>query len=222
MYTKEQLEKYPYFEALFKSRDISNVIDALTGLVSRRHMIGFIRHLVENKVPFTLAMMDLDNFKFINDTYGHEIGDGVLAGVSGDLVRYLEEYGIAGRFGGDEFLIVNFRDHSYDAIKAFFAGLYSDYNVLRKNIFLGDCEPFVTGTIGSAVFLRMQEIMHPCLRWWTKPSIAARQRAETAISFMWNKCIRISPFRHWPAGESIILSLIWLADLILSLPYPVS
>ncbi|MBR6753713.1 MAG: GGDEF domain-containing protein [Clostridia bacterium] len=152
MYTKEQLEKYPYFEALFKSRDISNVIDALTGLVSRRHMIGFIRHLVENKVPFTLAMMDLDNFKFINDTYGHEIGDGVLAGVSGDLVRYLEDYGIAGRFGGDEFLIVNFRDHSYDAIKAFFAGLYSDYNVLRKNIFLGDCEPFVTGTIGSAVF----------------------------------------------------------------------
>ncbi len=152
MYTKEQLSKYPYFEEVFKSRDISNVVDSLTGLVSRRYIVDFIQNLVENEVPFTLALLDLDNFKFINDTYGHKIGDGVLAGVSHDLQVYLEDYGIAGRYGGDEFLIVNFRDRGYDEIKNFFTGLYSDYNVLRKNIFLGDCEPFVTGTIGSAVF----------------------------------------------------------------------
>ncbi len=152
MYTREQLSKYPYFAEVFRTRDVSSVIDSLTGLVSRRYMQEFIQSLVESGVPFTLALLDLDNFKFINDTYGHKTGDGVLAGVSGDLERYLEDYGIAGRFGGDEFLIVNFRDHSYDEIKAFFAGLYSDYNVLRKNIFLGDCEPFVTGTLGSAVF----------------------------------------------------------------------
>lgn len=152
MYTKEQLSKYPYFEEVFKSRDVSNVVDSLTGLVSRRYMVEFIQHLEKNKVPFTLALLDLDNFKFINDTYGHKIGDGVLAGVSKDLERYLADYGVAGRYGGDEFLIVNFRDHSYDEIKAFFIGLYSDYNVLRKNIDLGDCEPFVTGTIGSARF----------------------------------------------------------------------
>ena len=152
MYTKEQLSKYPYFAEVFNSGDASNVVDSLTGLVSRKYMIGFIQHLVEHKVPFTLALMDLDNFKFVNDTYGHKMGDGVLAGVSSDLERYLEDYGIAGRFGGDEFLIVNFRDHRYDEIKAFFIGLYSNYNVLRKNIELGDCEPFITGTIGSAVF----------------------------------------------------------------------
>lgn len=152
MYTKEQLIKYPYFEEVFKSGDASNVVDSLTGLVSRRYMLEFIQNLVENKVPFTLAILDLDNFKFINDTYGHKTGDGVLAGLSSDLERYLEDYGIAGRYGGDEFLIVNFRDHSYDEIKDFYIGLYSDYNVLRKNICLEDCEPFVTGTIGSAVF----------------------------------------------------------------------
>jgi len=152
MYTKEQLSKYPYFEEVFKSREISNVVDSLTGLVSRRYMIEFIQSLVENNVPFTLALLDLDNFKFINDTYGHKKGDGVLAGLSNDLERYLEDYGVAGRYGGDEILIVNFRDLIYDEIKDFFTGLYCDYNVLRKNIFLGDCEPFVTGTIGSAVF----------------------------------------------------------------------
>jgi len=152
MYTKDQLLKYPYFEEIFKSGDVSNVVDSLTGLISRRYMLEFIQNLVENKVPFTLALLDLDNFKFINDTYGHKTGDGVLTGMSNDLERYLGDYGIAGRYGGDEFLIVNFRDHSYDEIKAFYTGLYSDYNVLRKNIYLGDCEPFVTGTIGSATF----------------------------------------------------------------------
>lgn len=152
MYTKEQLLKYPYFEEVFKTRDISNVIDSLTGLVSRRYMLEFIQNLMENKVPFTLAIMDLDNFKFINDTYGHKMGDGVLAKLSSDLEKYLGDYGVAGRYGGDEFLIVNFRDSSYNEIKAFYTGLYSDYNVLRKNIHLGSCEPFITGTIGSAAF----------------------------------------------------------------------
>ena len=147
MYTKEQLEKYPYFEELFKSRDISNVIDALTGLVSRRHMIGFIRHLVENKVPFTLAMMDLDNFKFINDTYGHEIGDGVLAGVSGDLVRDLEDYGIAGRFGGDEFIMVG-ECASREEAESLKQSLSVNLNQLKKERDL--CFP-LTASFGAVV-----------------------------------------------------------------------
>ena len=152
MYTREQLSKYPYFQEVFQSKDISHVVDSLTGLVSRRYMVEFIQDLTERQVPFTLALLDLDNFKFINDTYGHRTGDGVLAGVAGDLMRYLEDYGVAGRFGGDEFLIVNFRDLGYDEVKTFFTGLYSNYNVLRKNIALDDCEPFITGTIGCAAF----------------------------------------------------------------------
>lgn len=152
MYTKEQLVKYPYFEEVLKSRDVSTVIDSLTGLISRGYVLEFIQYLVENKIPFTLAILDIDNFKFINDTYGHKTGDGVLAGLANDVESYLGDYGIAGRYGGDEFLIVNFRDHSYDEKKAFYTELYSDYKVLRKNIHLGDCEPFVTGTIGSASF----------------------------------------------------------------------
>ena len=152
MYTKGQLEKYPYFEEVFRTRDASNVVDSLTGLISRPYMLGFIQNLVENQIPFTLALLDLDNFKFINDTYGHKTGDGVLSGVAHDLEKYLKDYSLAGRWGGDEFLIVNLRDRSYDDKKEFYAGLYSNYNVLRKNIRLGDCEPFVTGTLGSATF----------------------------------------------------------------------
>lgn len=154
MYTKEHLRKYPYFEQIFQANDVSNVIDSLTGLVSRRHIIGFIQQLIEDGVPFSLALLDLDNFKFINDTWGHRTGDGVLAGLAGDLQKYLGDYAVAGRFGGDEFMIVNLRDLEYDQVKDFFADLYSDFKVLRKNICFEDCEPFVTGTIGSAVFPR--------------------------------------------------------------------
>lgn len=152
MYTKEQLSKYPYFEELFKTTDAGSVIDSLTGLVARGYMVEFIRSLIESGIPFALALLDLDNFKFINDTYGHRIGDGVLAGVSGDLAKYLGDSGVAGRFGGDEFLIVNFRDCSYNSLKDFFTGMYSNFTVLRKNIMLDVCEPFVTGTIGCAMF----------------------------------------------------------------------
>ncbi len=152
MYSKEQLIKYPYFEKILQDRDISTVVDSLTGLISRSYIIGFIHNLIDNKIPFTLAMVDLDNFKYINDTQGHKIGDGVLAGFASDMKRYLSDYGIAGRFGGDEFLIVNFRDLDYDSVKAFYAEMYSNYNVLRKNIVLDTCEPFVTGTIGSATY----------------------------------------------------------------------
>lgn len=152
MYTKEQLSKYPYFEELFKTTDAGSVVDSLTGLVARGYMVEFIRSLIASGIPFALALLDLDNFKFINDTYGHRIGDGVLAGVSGDLAKYLGDSGVAGRFGGDEFLIVNFRDCSYDSLKDFFTGMYSNFTVLRKNIMLDICEPFITGTIGSAVF----------------------------------------------------------------------
>lgn len=152
MYTRKQLLRYSYFQEVFRSGDGSSVIDSLTGLISRQHIVGFIQHLIEHGVPFTLALLDLDNFKFINDTYGHKTGDGLLASLSADLKVYLDDYAVAGRYGGDEFLIVNFRDQSYDDIKDFFIGLYSDYRVLRKNVHLENCEPFVTGTIGSAVF----------------------------------------------------------------------
>ncbi len=152
MYTKEILEQFPYFREILKHKDMSTVVDSLTGLVSRSYIIGFIHYLIDQNIPFTLALLDLDNFKYINDTQGHKIGDGVLVGFATDITRYLSDYGVAGRFGGDEFLIVNLRDLDYTSIKNFYGEMYANYNVLRKNIVLETCEPFITGTIGSATF----------------------------------------------------------------------
>lgn len=156
MYTKESLSKYPYFEKVLQQQKLENVLDSLTGLVTRRYIIEFAQSLIKEKIPFTFAILDLDHFKFINDTYGHKVGDGVLHGTAQGLIKYLDGYGVAGRFGGDEFLFINFRDLTYDDVKKCIHGMYVNENhgklVLRKMIKLGDCSPTITGTIGSATY----------------------------------------------------------------------
>ena len=151
MYTKEVLEQYPYFAEAIAETGMQGVLDPLTGIVSRGHMLWFTQWLIDHQVPFSFAMMDLDNFKFINDTYGHHIGDGVLVQVAKDLEGILDGIGLAGRFGGDEMLIVNLRDLTYDAAKAFFTEVYGG-SVLRKNIPLEGCSPFITATVGCAIY----------------------------------------------------------------------
>ena len=151
MYTLEQLKQYPYFAERMKDTAPEALFDHLTGLVSRGHILWFAQWLIEQEIPFSFAMLDLDNFKYINDTYGHHIGDEVLVHVAEDLMALLDGIGLAGRFGGDEMLIVNLRDITYEANKAFFTEMY-DGKVLRKNIHLEDCNPFVTGTVGCAIY----------------------------------------------------------------------
>lgn len=152
MYTREQLERYPYFAGILRNDpDVTALLDQLTGLVTRGHILYFAQWLIEHRTPFSFAMMDLDNFKFINDTYGHHVGDQVLVRVSENLAAVLDGYGLAGRFGGDELLIINLRDTTYDACKAFFGEVY-DGKVLRKNIRLEDCSPFITATVGCAIY----------------------------------------------------------------------
>lgn len=81
--------------------------DPLTGLLNRR---GFVQYLETtfadgNDAPLALLLMDVDLFKSINDQFGHETGDAVLSRIA-DLLRRLErEVCIAGRMGGEEFVI---------------------------------------------------------------------------------------------------------------------
>ena len=151
MYTQEQLERYPYFAEAIQEKGMTGMLDQLTGIVSRGHMLWFVQWLVDHKVPFSFAMLDLDNFKYVNDTYGHHVGDQVLIHVAEDLAAFVDGKGVAGRFGGDEMLIVNLEDITYDANKLFFTDMF-DGKVMRKNIQLADCNPFVTGTVGCATY----------------------------------------------------------------------
>lgn len=152
MYSREQLCRYPYFRQVLENEELDHLLDPLTGLICRQHMIGFVQSLLEAGDPFTFGMLDLDNFKFINDTYGHHVGDEVLIDVARNFAKALDGIGVAGRFGGDEFLMVDLRDIAYDDKKAFLNTMYEDQWLLRKNIELPDCAPYITGTVGCATY----------------------------------------------------------------------
>lgn len=84
--------------------------DSLTGLFNRRHMIALTEKELarHHRRPsnLTLLLMDIDHFKQINDQYGHDMGDRVLAAVSDSLKGSMREQDFIGRWGGEEFLAV--------------------------------------------------------------------------------------------------------------------
>jgi diguanylate cyclase (GGDEF)-like protein len=80
--------------------------DALTGLSNRRYVEERIAWRISYQQMFSLAMLDLNGFKQINDRYGHNAGDDVLKQFSQELRSHSRSTDIVGRWGGDEFILV--------------------------------------------------------------------------------------------------------------------
>lgn len=104
-YIQEDLEK--------KNEILKNIasLDALTGLNNRRSMeekfIQELDNFNKTKEGFFLAIGDIDNFKKINDTYGHKCGDIILKGIANILIKNAERFNMhTCRWGGEEFLIL--------------------------------------------------------------------------------------------------------------------
>lgn len=152
MYTSDNLRAYPYFDKLLDETAINDILDPLTGIISRAYILDFAKSLIAAKIPFSFTMLDLDNFKYINDTFGHSMGDKVLMDVSREMASFTDGYGVVGRFGGDELLIINIRDYRYADLRSFFEGLYEDGMILRRNINVDGEDIYVTGTAGCAAF----------------------------------------------------------------------
>lgn len=87
-----------------------SIIDKLTGVFNRRQLDQCIHHEVEKASryhrPLSLMMIDIDHFKKVNDTYGHQIGDYALVAVSKILSENIRSSDVLGRFGGEEFVIL--------------------------------------------------------------------------------------------------------------------
>lgn len=85
-------------------------VDGLTGLYNRRfweeQFVMEFKRDQRNESPSALIMMDIDNFKKVNDTYGHPAGDEVIKALAGIIKKAIRETDIAGRYGGEEFVIM--------------------------------------------------------------------------------------------------------------------
>lgn len=84
--------------------------DALTGLYNRRALENYLKQELERVKRYqremSVLMLDLDFFKTVNDTYGHDFGDKVLIATADVLRANIRELDYAGRFGGEEFLVL--------------------------------------------------------------------------------------------------------------------
>jgi diguanylate cyclase (GGDEF)-like protein len=84
--------------------------DELTGLYNRRHVRELLEHEKNRSLRggdiFCLAMLDIDHFKNVNDTYGHHAGDEVLKAVATTIKTTMRITEFCGRYGGEEFLII--------------------------------------------------------------------------------------------------------------------
>ena len=84
--------------------------DAVTGLYSHGLVLETAQHeldrAIREETPLSMVMTDIDNLRQINDTYGHQMGDKVLARVAERMRIALRSYDLSGRYGGEEFLTV--------------------------------------------------------------------------------------------------------------------
>jgi diguanylate cyclase (GGDEF)-like protein len=97
--------------------EIQAATDPLTGLHNRRSIEDRVYTLMREERPFAVVMCDLDNFKLLNDTHGHEAGDRALRLFASTLKTSLRPGDSAARYGGEEFLLV-FPDCGADAALA--------------------------------------------------------------------------------------------------------
>lgn len=113
MRNRLKAQKAELAAALERIQDMA-MRDELTGLINRRHGLQVLQEyktlLKRNDLQVWVAMIDLDHFKRINDTWGHSVGDEVLQGFAKQSTQVLRSADVVVRWGGEEFLIVMLED----------------------------------------------------------------------------------------------------------------
>lgn len=125
--------------------------DSLTGVYNKKTITEYAKKRIaeEKEKRIVIAILDVDNFKSVNDTFGHLYGDKVLARVGGRLKEIVGEDGVIGRIGGDEFMIV-FNGLDDDQV---LRGMLRAIRTQIKWEFAEDFENLsITCSIGASIF----------------------------------------------------------------------
>lgn len=145
--------------------------DSLTQLPNRRlfekNLISRFEEMQRNRKPFGVVFIDIDNFKIINDSYGHNVGDLVLKMVAKKLSDTLRPYDIVGRWGGEEFvaLVPYVSKEQLHAISSRMRSMidrmsvFTGESVLKVTISLGATLATIDDTIDS-IIKRADKLMY--------------------------------------------------------------
>ncbi len=119
-YAENIRQSFQRIVSLYNETLEQSLTDSLTGLYNRRFLSAQVPALLSlanrQAIPVSVLMLDIDDFKSINDTYGHQTGDDVLAALANLIKTHYRKSDITVRFGGEEFVIILFNS---DAAQAF-------------------------------------------------------------------------------------------------------
>lgn len=131
------------------------------------------RQAIRQKLPFTLVLLDIDHFKTINDTYGHDAGDVVLTKVAQSLSQRLRQRDVLARWGGEEFILLLPETSSEGALV-----VCEELRqcLMQMNIVYQEQSISVTATLGLA---QLEDLQLELIRWQSAADIALYQGKKT-------------------------------------------
>lgn len=169
------------FRDIMRSEEIAADTDNLTGALNAR---GFKERLQEEysrgvryKRPFSLAYLDIDNFKSINDNFGHTVGDKLLETVSLVFERNLRKSDILARLGGDEFAIL-FPETASDTVAQAFRHAYD-----RANQAMAHNDWPVTFSVGIVTFESMPESIEQALAVADQVMYGVKKHMKNSVTY---------------------------------------
>lgn len=155
--------------------------DSLTNLPNRNllreHLTSAIGNAQREKSQLAIAMLDLDNFKDVNDSLGHNTGDALLIECSKRIKRCIRKNDIVARLGGDEFIIVLVGTDTPDSIgKKLLSTLAQPYEIEQKSI-------YCTASIGIALYPNDAMSIRSLLRNADQAMYSAKERGRNSLHF---------------------------------------
>jgi len=160
------------------------MIDSLTGLHNRRYMESHLRTLVteasRSSRPLSVLMADIDHFKSVNDTYGHDVGDFVLKEFSTRFRRNTRGIDLACRFGGEEFMVImpdTNMQRAYQVGERLRVAIAADPFQIRPDLGIQ-----VTASVGIATLESADDTPESVFRRADSALFAAKRRGRNRVS----------------------------------------
>lgn len=146
----------------------TSIMDQLTEVHNRTYIMSVFddafAHTKRYQQAFSCILLDIDDFKKINDTHGHQAGDAVLKATAQQIAGQLRETDFIGRYGGEEFLIILTHTNATEAdkvaekVRAAVAELKVGEQALCVTISLGVCDTDIDNSISSDALLHKVDI----------------------------------------------------------------
>ena len=162
----------------------ASVIDSLTGLHNRRYMENHLSTLVDEARhsgrSLSVLLADIDHFKLVNDTYGHDVGDAVLKEFSARFRRNTRGIDLACRFGGEEFLVImpdTTMARAYQVGERLRVSIASDPFPVKAGIGI-----HLTASVGLATLERADDTPETVFRRADSALFAAKRRGRNRVA----------------------------------------